>query len=45
MSPQQITARLIPDYPGDLEMRVSNETIYQSLFVQGRGSQRQELTR
>ncbi len=44
-SPQQITARLGLDYPDDLEMRVSHETIYQSLFVQGRGALRQELTR
>ena len=36
-SPQQIAARLILDYPDDLEMRVSHETIYQSLFVQGHG--------
>ncbi len=45
MSPQQIAARLVLDYPDDLEMRVSHETIYQSLFVQGRGALRQELTR
>ncbi len=44
-SPQQITARLVRDYPNDPEMRVSHETIYQSLFVQGRGALRQELTR
>ena len=44
-SPQQIAARLVRDYPDDLEMRVSHETIYQSLFVQGRGALRQELTR
>jgi IS30 family transposase len=44
-SPQQIAARLVLDYPDDLEMRVSHETIYQSLFVQGRGALRQELTR
>jgi IS30 family transposase len=43
-SPQQISARLGLDYPDDLEMRVSHETIYQSLFVQGRGALRQELT-
>jgi IS30 family transposase len=36
---------LVRDYPDDLEMRVSHETIYQSLFVQGRGALRQELTR
>ena len=44
-SPQQIAARLIADFPEDLEMRVSHETIYQSLFVQGRGALRQALTR
>ena len=44
-SPQQITARSIRDYPGDPEMRVSHETIYQSPFVRGRGALRQELTR
>ncbi len=44
-SPQQIAARLVFDYPDDLEMRVSHETIYQSLFVQGRGALRKELTR
>jgi uncharacterized protein YerC len=27
-SPQQIAARLVSDYPDDLEMRVSHETIY-----------------
>jgi IS30 family transposase len=31
-SPQQIAARLAVDYPDDSEMRVSHETIYQSLF-------------
>ena len=44
-SPQQISARLRTDFPGDLNMRVSHETIYQSLFVQGRGALRSELTR
>jgi IS30 family transposase len=44
-SPQQIAARLVLDYPDDPEMRVSHETIYQSLFVQGRGALRRELTR
>lgn len=44
-SPQQIAARLIRDFPGEPEMRVSHETIYQSLFVQGRGALRKELTR
>lgn len=44
-SPQQIAARLVIDYPDDPEMRVSHETIYQSLFVQGRGALRKELAR
>ena len=43
-SPQQISARLREDYPHDLEMRVSHETIYRSLFVQSRGALRKELT-
>ena len=43
-SPQQIAARLVCDYPDDLEMRVSHETIYRSLFVQARGGLRKELT-
>jgi transposase, IS30 family len=44
-SPQQIAARLHIDHPEDPEMRVSHETIYQSLFVQARGALRRELTR
>ncbi len=42
-SPQQISARLVSDYPEDPEMRVSPETIYKTLFVQGRGALRKEL--
>ncbi len=44
-SPQEIAARLRLDHPDDPEMRVSHETIYQSLFVQGRGQLRRELAR
>ena len=44
-SPQQIAARLVIDYPEDPQMRVSHETIYQSLFVQARGALRAELVR
>jgi len=44
-SPQQIARRLRLDYPDQAEMRVSHETIYQSLFVQGRGALRRELSR
>jgi IS30 family transposase len=43
-SPQQIAARLAVDHPDDPEMRVSHETIYQSLFVQARGALRKDLT-
>ena len=44
-SPQQISAKLRSDYPNNPEMWVSHETIYQSLFVQGRGELRRELTK
>ena len=44
-SPDEISNRLKIDYPDDPEMRVSHETIYQSLFVQGRGELRRELAR
>src|SRR4051794_24698579 len=43
-SPEQIMRRLREDFPDDPEMWVSHETIYQSLFVQGRGALRRELT-
>ena len=35
---------LAAEFPGRAEMRVSHETIYQSLCVQGRGALRRELT-
>jgi IS30 family transposase len=44
LSPQQISAKLQREFPTDLSMRVSHETIYQSLFVQSRGALRKELT-
>ena len=44
-SPDEISKRLLLDFPDDPEMRVSHETIYQSLFVQGRGELRRELAR
>jgi IS30 family transposase len=42
-SPRQISARLKRAYPCDRELRISPETIYQSLFVQGRGELRRQL--
>jgi IS30 family transposase len=44
LSPEQIAGRLRLDFPDDESMRVSHETIYQSLYVQGRGALRRELT-
>jgi IS30 family transposase len=43
-SPEQISNRLRFDFPDDESMRVSHEAIYQSLYVQGRGALRRELT-
>ena len=42
-SPEQISVMLAREFPGDLEMRVSHETICQSIYVQGRGALRREL--
>jgi IS30 family transposase len=42
-SPEQISVMLERQFPGEPEMRVSHETIYQSLYVQGRGALRREL--
>lgn len=44
-SPDEIANRLRLDHPDEPEMRVSHETIYQSLFVQGRGELRREVAR
>jgi IS30 family transposase len=43
-SPQQISRRLVADFPDDEGMRISHEAIYQALYVQGRGQLRRELT-
>lgn len=42
-SPEQISRRAREEFPGDGGMRVSHETIYQALYVQGRGALRHEL--
>ena len=44
-SPEQISRFLKEEYPGKPEMQVSPETIYLSLYVQGRGALRKELTK
>jgi IS30 family transposase len=42
-SPGQIAGRLKRDFPGRPELQVSHETIYQALFLQGKGSLRVEV--
>jgi IS30 family transposase len=42
-SPEEISGWLARTYPNNPEFQVSDETIYQSLFVQGRGALRHEL--
>ncbi|RWA18757.1 hypothetical protein MELE44368_03750 [Mycolicibacterium elephantis DSM 44368] len=42
-SSEQIAQRLVLDFPDDAEMRVSDETIYQSIYVQGNGNLHREL--
>jgi len=41
--PEQISGKLTEHYPDDLDMRVSAETIYQTLFLQARGELRTQL--
>jgi IS30 family transposase len=42
-SPQQIAARIKLEYPNDMTMRVSHETIYSYVFCLARGSLKKEL--
>jgi IS30 family transposase len=44
-SPEEISRRLPIEFPNDAMMRVSHETIYQSIYVQGRGELRREIAR
>jgi len=44
-SPEEIAERLRIEFADDPMMRVSHETIYQTLFVEGRGELRRELHR
>lgn len=45
LSPEQIAAQLRLEYPNQPEKWVSHETIYQSIYIQGRGALRRELVR
>jgi transposase, IS30 family len=45
LSPRQISIELRTDFPDDPSMRVSHETIYQAIYVQGRGALRRELAK
>jgi IS30 family transposase len=42
-SPEQISGWLKQEYPGDVNMQISHETIYRSLFIQARGVLKKEL--
>jgi hypothetical protein len=42
-SPEQISRRLVVDFPDDEDMRISHEAIYQALYIEGRGALQREL--
>ncbi len=42
-SPEQIAARLREDFGDDQTMQISPETIYKSIYIQGRGELKREL--
>ncbi|WP_228003296.1 IS30 family transposase [Nocardia australiensis] len=44
-SPQQISHRLVVDFPTDPRMRICTETIYQGIYVHARGELKRELAR
>lgn len=44
-SPEQIANRLRDEFGDDRTMRISHETIYKTVYVQGRGELRRELAR
>ncbi|MDZ4270469.1 MAG: IS30 family transposase [Mycobacterium sp.] len=41
--PEEISHRLVKDFPDDESMRVSHETIYQALYFQARGGLKKEV--
>jgi IS30 family transposase len=44
-SPAQISGRLKLDFPDDVGMRVSHETIYRELYIQARGGLKREFVK
>ena len=44
-SPEQISGWLKQTYPNEIDMHISHETIYKSLFIQARGTLKKELIR
>ena len=42
-SPEQISHKLVQDFPDDQDMRVCHETIYQALYFQARGGLKREV--
>nr|MDT0522353.1 IS30 family transposase [Streptomyces sp. DSM 41633] len=42
-SPEEISHRLVKDFPDDESMRVSHETIYQAVYFQARGGLKKEV--
>ncbi|ORI12914.1 IS30 family transposase, partial [Rhodococcus sp. 1168] len=42
-SPEQISQRLKVDFPDDESMRISQEAIHESLFIEGRGALKRDL--
>ena len=42
-SPEQISRRLVLDFPDDESMRISHEAIYQALYIEGRGALKRDL--
>lgn len=42
-SPEQVCSRMVADHPDDLEMRVCQEMVYQSIFLQARGGLKREV--
>ena len=42
-SPEQISHRLVVEFPDDEDMRISHEAIYQALYIEGRGALKREL--